>query len=86
MTTKTEAARARQWREARGLSVQRLVELTGYSQPSIYWFEQGRTPPQRNAKGGRPNDRRPKKWVWHRYKLACAAVDYALSTGKTFNW
>ena len=40
----------------------------------------------RNAKGGNAKDRKIRPWVWHRYKLACAAVDHQLKTGKAFEW
>jgi transcriptional regulator with XRE-family HTH domain len=84
MTPEHEKARA--WREARNLTVERLAELSGYSTVSIYWFERGLTPPMRNAKGGHARDRAHKPWVFLRYKLACGAVDRMLKTGKSFDW
>lgn len=77
---------ARAWLDRHGLTARRLAELTGYSEPAVYWFLQGKTPPMRNAKGGHTRDRRIKAWVWHRFRLACAAVDHQLRTGKTFAW
>jgi DNA-binding XRE family transcriptional regulator len=81
-----EHHRARQWRDRHGLSTRELAELTGYSVEAIFWFEKGLTPPNRNAKGGRAKDRKHKAWVMLRYRLACAAIDQQLRTGKTFDW
>lgn len=86
MTTHPEAARAKAWRESHGLTVERLAELTGYSTVTIFWFEKGCTPPMRRHKSGRAKDRSISDWVWHRYRLTCAAVDQQLQTGKTFAW
>lgn len=81
-----EHEKARQWREARGLSLAELAELTGYGEGSIRWFEKGMTPPLRRAKGGKPHDRTISPWVWTRFKLACSGVDRQLRSGKTFEW
>ena len=82
----TEHQKAKAWRESRNLTPERLAELTGYSTVTLYWMERGCTPPLRNAKSGRPKDRKIRPWVWQRYKMACAAVDHQLRTGKGFDW
>lgn len=81
-----EHEKARQWREARGLSVAELADLTGYGELAIRWFEKGCTPPLRKAKGGKPNDRTISPWVWTRYKMACSGADRRLRSGKEFGW
>lgn len=86
MTAHPEAAKARRWREARGLSLDQLAGLTGYSVLSIRWMEKGVTPPLRRAKGGNPHDRSIAPWVFQRYRMACAGVDRQLKTGKPFAW
>jgi len=82
----TEYQKARQWREARGLSLDQLAELTGYGVGSIRWFEKGLTPPLRRAKSGRPQDRTIAPWVWTRYRLVCSGADRQLRSGKEFQW
>lgn len=81
-----EHDKARQWREARGLSLAELAELTGYGEGSIRWMEKGLTPPLRRAKSGNEHDRTISPWVWTRYKRACASVDHQLRTGREFDW
>ena len=83
---RNEHHKAKSWRESHQLSVDQLSQLTGYSDKSIYWFERGETPPQRNAKGGNADDRRIKDWVWQRYKMACAGVQAGLKSGQGFDW
>lgn len=77
----TEFAKARRWRESLGLEQDELGERIGYSRMSIYWFEEGKTPP---VKGKR--DRSISPWVWHRYKLACAGYTAELASRKKFDW
>lgn len=87
MTPEHEKARA--WREKLELSAEQLAGHIGYTRISIYWFERGETPPQRNAKSGNPNDRRHKPWVWERYKRACGDLDAELfgrKKGVRFDW
>ena len=72
----TEFQQAKAWRQARGLAVAELAELTGYSIETIYVFERGRQP------GGA----KIKEWAWQRFKQACAGVDWQLRTGKEFGW
>ncbi len=76
--TKNEHNQARKWREARGLSINELADLTGYSPEAIRWFEKGKTPPNRNVKGGNAADRTIKPWVWLRYKMCCAGVHHTI--------
>lgn len=77
-----EHEKAKAWREARGLSVAQLADLTGYAQATIYWMERGLTPP--NAKRKEPGE--IPWWIWKRYKMICAGVEAELKTGATFNW
>ena len=77
----TEHAKAKAWREKRGLTVDRLAELTGYGVRSVYWFELGLSPPippHRAAK--------VKPWLWQRYKNICAGVEAQLKSGREFDW
>lgn len=78
--TKPEHNRARAWRERHGLTQAQLAELTGYSPKSVYWFEQGVTPPLRNG-----SDRSIREWVWQRWKMACAGAERKIK-GEPFNW
>jgi len=80
---------ARVWRERNGLTTEQLAGLIGYTKISIYWFERGTTPPNRNAASGNPSDRRIKPWVWQRFKRACGDLDAELHgrrKGKVFDW
>ncbi len=81
-----EHERARQWREARGLTQQQLADLTGYSQSALSWFERGLTPPDRLAKSGNAKDRSIDPFVWQRFRLICSGVDRQLRSGKEFDW
>lgn len=77
----TEYARAKAWREKRGLTQGKLAELTGFARETIYWFERGATPQGRTGK--KPGKIKP--WVWLRYKNACAGAN-ALLNGRKFDW
>jgi len=68
MITRAEIDKAKRWRKARGLTLDQLSELTGYSISSIYWFELGKTPPGSNGKSRPINE-----YAWQRFKLCCAA-------------
>lgn len=81
MSKRNEAEQAQAWREKRGLSREQLAQLTGYQPITIYWFEKGMTPPNRNGR-----DREIREWVWTRYKMACAGADKQLRSGKSFDW
>lgn len=74
----TEIEKAKAWRKARGLSVERLAELSGYSVHAIYSFECGRT----TSRGARSIT----EWVWQRYKNCCAGIDAQLRSGTNFDW
>ncbi len=78
----TEHTKAQAWREAHGLDRKALAELTGFSVPTIYWYEKGIQPPSKKHEGQAATA----PWVWQRYKLACAAVDRFLRTGEKFDW
>ena len=58
------------------LSIERLAEATGYVPRTIYLMEAGCT----------AHGKKIQPWVWHRYKLCCAAVHQQLSNGKQFEW
>lgn len=78
-----EFARAARWRESLNLSQAELGEQLGYSRMSVYWFEEGKTPPVRSH----PRAARTiKPWVWQRYRLACAGLAAQLGAGKPFAW
>ena len=78
----TEHERAKAWREANGFTLPQLAELTGYGRETIWWMEQGSTPPSQK---GNPRRGKIKPWVWQRYKMCCAGVEASLK-GKKFNW
>jgi hypothetical protein len=78
----TEYEKAKAWRQKRGLSADKLAELTGYGPRIIFWFERGESPPN----GSRPNPSKVKPWVWQRFKNACAGVEAQLRSGKQFDW
>ena len=75
-----EAERAKRWREARGLSLDQLADLTGYAPLTIRWMEKGLRPPNRGK------DQEIREWVWQRFKMACAGADKQLRSGKEFQW
>lgn len=68
--------KARRWRKERGLSVDQLAELCGWSPEAIWLFERGVTP-----KGEPVSD-----WAWLRFKRACAGIDAELRSGVKFDW
>lgn len=90
MSPVPEYVKARQWREKLELTPKRLAELSGYSVPSIFWFERGLTPPRTRkhvaGKAKEPRERQIKWYVFARYKLCCAAVEHQLKIGKKFDW
>jgi transcriptional regulator with XRE-family HTH domain len=67
-----EHERARQWREACGLTRSDLSGLTGYSESSIKQMETGK-----NSAGEPVGED-----AWQRYRLVCAAV----MAGLDFDW
>ena len=69
---------ARAWRDKRGLSLDQLSELTGYSVIAIRKFEAGFRH-QKNNEGH-------SEWVWQRYRMACAGAERQLRSGKAFEW
>ena len=72
---------ARLWREKHNLTRAQLAELIGYAAQTIFWFEQGQTPPDRRNDG----TREIKPWVWLRYQRACQGLDAELR-GVKFKW
>lgn len=78
----TEYQKAKAWREARGLSVKQLAEMTGYGPRTIYWLELGLSPPN----GMRAKAARVKPWIWQRYRMMCGGVEAELQSGEKFNW
>jgi len=75
-----EHERARKWRERHGWTLERLAVLTGYARETIWWMEQGVTPPRNGKPSLAVGDA-----VWKRYRNVCAGVD-AANRGKKFNW
>jgi transcriptional regulator with XRE-family HTH domain len=79
--------KARQWRESLNLSVADLARLSGYSTVSIWWAEQGLTPPRTNKHvAGAAKSGKIKGAVWQRYRNVCAGVEYQLKNGRRFDW
>jgi transcriptional regulator with XRE-family HTH domain len=66
------------WRENRGLSLEQLSDLTGYSVIAIRKFEAG----SRNARQGEDHS----QWVMQRYRMACSGAERQLRSGKEFTW
>lgn len=84
-----EHEKARAWRIRINLKPEELAERIGYTRMSIYWFERGQTPPNRNAKSGNASDREIKPWVWERYRRACGDLDaemFGRKKGVRFDW
>jgi hypothetical protein len=76
-TNDREPFRAKWWRtNVVRLNAQELADLTGYTQQAIYLMERGI-----NSQG-----RKVAPWVWRRYKMACAAVEYQLVHDRVFDW
>lgn len=71
----SEATKARQWREAMGLSRSALAELSGYSETAIRQFEAG------GATVGGAFETTGDA-AFHRYRLVCGALTARLR----FNW
>jgi transcriptional regulator with XRE-family HTH domain len=71
----TEYEQAKAWRVAKGLSLDDLADLTGYSRTSILWFE----------RGALPSGKEINKFAWHRYKRICQAIDADLNP-VLFGW
>lgn len=67
-----EHEKARQWRDACGLTRAKLSELSGYSPRAIQIMEAGQT------NTGDPID----PAAWQRYRLVCAAI----MAGLDFDW
>jgi transcriptional regulator with XRE-family HTH domain len=66
---------AKAWRERHKLSVAELANLTGYSPEAIYTFERGSR-----------YDGKHSEWALYRYRMACAAAEQQVKTGKVFEW
>lgn len=84
-----EHQKAKAWRERLEMSPEELAEKVGYTRMSIYWFERGETPPNRNAKSGNAADRQIKPWVMQRYRRACGDLDAEMrgrKKGVKFEW
>ena len=67
---------AKAWRLKRKLTLDQLSEMTGYSVPALYKFEAG----------VRQVGQKHSEWTWQRFRMACAAVDAQIRTGRTFEW
>ena len=90
MSPTPEHVKAKAWRERLNLTPQQLADLSGYSVPSIWWFERGLTPPRkRNHVAGEaktPRERQITWYVWCRYKMCCAAVEAQIKSEHKFDW
>ena len=75
---KNEHNKAREWRKLRGLSIEQLAELSGYSIHAIYKMEQDRASRQGGGK--------ITSWVWQRYRNVCAGIDAQIRSGVDFKW
>lgn len=71
-----ESQKAKEWRKARGLSVERLSELSGYAVETIYCMERGHN----------PNGSKIVPWAWQRYRNVCAGIDAQIRSGINFDW
>ena len=69
-------AQARAWRERRGLDLDQLSELSGYSVSALRQLEAGK------RFGGASHS----QWAWHRYRMVCAGVEAQLRSGRVFEW
>jgi len=69
MISRKELIKARQWREAQGLSVIQLSKLTGWTPAAIHRFENG-------VAYGADGKYKISERAWNRWKLACAGVEY----------
>lgn len=74
--------KAQAWRKRRGLTVEKLAELTGYGPRAVMWLEQGLSPPNASRAKAAP----VAEWVWQRYRMMCAGVEAQLKTSKKFDW
>jgi transcriptional regulator with XRE-family HTH domain len=68
--------RARAWREKRGLTLDQLSELTGYSVSALRQLEAGK----------RFGGARHSEWVVERYRMACAGAEAQIKSGRRFEW
>ena len=73
MESKPEHLRAREWREANGYTRAHLSALIGYSVSMIRDYESGAV--RGTGKTIGENE-------WRRYRLACGAIEHAIS----FDW
>jgi transcriptional regulator with XRE-family HTH domain len=71
-----ESQLAKAWRVKAGLTVEQLQDLTGFSREAIWLFE----------RGVRQNGSAVSAYSWQRYRMACAAVQQQLKTGRVFQW
>lgn len=76
-----------EWRKRLGISLEDFSELSGYSMSSLYWLEQGKTPPRTAAHiAGKQKSKDIPAAVWKRFKNVCAGVEMQIRDGKQFNW
>ena len=71
-------AAAKAWRLKRGLDLEQLSEMTGYSVIAIRKLEAG----MRNRKAREGHS----EWVLQRYLMACAGAEAQLKSGRKFEW
>lgn len=68
--------KAKRWREKLNLKVQDLADMTGYSIEAVYQYE----------RGARADGKKLSDWSWQRYRMACAAAEQQIKTGRAFEW
>ena len=71
-------AAAKAWRLKRGLDLEQLSEMTGYSVIAIRKLEAGMR--NRKAKEGHST------WVMQHYQMTCAGAEAQLKSGRKFEW
>lgn len=82
-----QTIKASDWRKARGLSLDQLAVLTGYSKVTLYWYFRGVTPPRSAAHiAGKQKSKPIGAAEWQRFKNMCAGIDAQLRAGKQFDW
>jgi transcriptional regulator with XRE-family HTH domain len=71
-----EHQKAKEWRLAKGLTLDELAYLSGYSKQAIFWFEKG------TAHRGTPLD--PNAWA--RFKRICHSIELDSRMAKIDPW
>lgn len=70
--------KAKKWRKRMGLTIDQLEEKSGFSRSSIIDFERGCRRP--------PSCEPISDFVWQRYRMICAGIEYETTKGRAFDW